>query len=154
MRIGELAKSANCDIETVRYYEKSGLLDPPARSSNGYREYAAEHLEQLQFIRHCRSLQIGLPDIRVLLDLKRHPSGGCKRVNDLLDRHILKVHGQMKTLQSLEQQLIALRQQCQEPHSLNECGILQNLNEAAEGHECACHHAAMEKPEGDEEDRA
>lgn len=139
MRIGELAKRTSCDIETIRYYEKSGLLEEPARSSNGYREYDNQHLERLQFIRHCRSLQIGLQEIRVLLDLKANPSAGCTSIDELLDGHIEKVREQMKSLQALEQQLVSLRKQCQGPHSVDECGILQNLNEAAESHECACH---------------
>lgn len=139
MRIGELAKTAGCDIETIRYYEKSGVLDAPRRSANGYREYAGQHLEQLQFIRHCRSLQIGLPDIRVLLKLQHQPAAGCKRVNDILDGHIAKVREQMKTLRMLERQLATLRQQCRAPRAIHECGILHNLNEAAEGHGCACH---------------
>ena len=139
MRIGELAKRANCDIETVRYYEKSGILTEPGRNTNGYREYRAEHLERLQFVRHCRALQIGLPEIRVLLDLKSNPSAGCQSVDELLDGHITRVREQMKALQILENQLVGLRQQCQEPHSVDECGILQNLNGTAESQECAWH---------------
>jgi len=139
MRIGELAKRTSCDIETIRYYEKSGLLEEPARSPNGYREYDGQHLERLQFIRHCRSLQLGLQEVRVLLDIKANPSAGCASVDELLDGHIERVREQMKSLQALEQQLVSLRKQCQGPHSVDECGILQNLNEAAESHECACH---------------
>lgn len=78
MRIGELARNTSCDIETIRYYEKSGLLDEPARNGAGYREYQARHQERLQFIRHCRSLQMSLADIRVLLDLRSNPSAGAK----------------------------------------------------------------------------
>jgi Cd(II)/Pb(II)-responsive transcriptional regulator len=139
MRIGDLAKRTSCDVETIRYYEKSGLLPEPARTSSGYREYQAEHQERLQFIRHCRSLQIGLSEIRVLLDLKSNPSAGCRSVDELLDHHIGRVRAQIATLKMLEQQLVSLRKQCREPHSVDECGILQNLNEAAESHECVCH---------------
>jgi Cd(II)/Pb(II)-responsive transcriptional regulator len=144
MRIGELAKRTNCDIETIRYYEKSGLLPEPMRTGSGYREYQAEHQERLQFIRHCRSLQIGLPEIRVLLDLKSNPSAGCQSVDELLEHHIARVQAQMATLKTLEQQLVSLRNQCREPHSVEECGILQNLNEAAESHECVCHDINVE----------
>jgi len=139
MRIGELAKRTSCDIETIRYYEKSGLLEEPARTSSGYREYQAIHLERLQFIRHCRSLQLSLAEIRVLLGLQANPSSGCQEVDQLLDGHIAQVRDQMAALRTLEQQLVKLRKQCQGPHSVDECGILQNLNEAADSHECACH---------------
>lgn len=127
MRIGELAKQTGCDVETIRFYEKSGLLDEPVRTASGYRAYQAAHLERLQFIRHCRSLQIGLQDIRTLLDLQARPSAGCGHVNALLDQHIAAVQSRMAALRTLETQLIALRRQCNAPHSVEECGILQNL---------------------------
>lgn len=139
MRIGEIAKQTGCDVETVRYYEKAGLLPERARSDAGYRLYLPEHLERLQFIRHCRSLQMGIPDIRVLLDFKSQPTRECQGVNDLLDHHIALVRVQMQKLQSLEDQLLRLRHQCEEPNLVKECGILQNLNDAGSGSDCACH---------------
>ena len=139
MKIGELAKQTGCDVETVRYYEKAGLLPAPSRSDGGYRQYLPEHLERLQFIRHCRSLQMGIPDIRVLLAFQAAPTGACQGVNDLLDHHIELIQVQMQSLQRLEQQLIRLREQCRQPHSVEECGILQSLNDAGAGSDCACH---------------
>lgn len=139
MKIGELAKSTHCDVETIRYYEKTGLLEHPARSSSGYRTYLPRHQEKLQFIRHCRSLQMGLADIRTLLELKNNPDAGCESINNLLDHHIEQTRERMTALRALEQQLTALRHQCDQPHSVQECGILQTLNEAAEGHDCVCH---------------
>lgn len=147
MRIGELAKRTNCDIETIRYYEKSGLLDEPGRNTSGYRDYRMEHLERLQFIRHCRSLQIGLPDIRVLLEIKSNPCAGCQQVDELLEQHIARIRDQMNALRKLEQQLMALREQCRDSQSVKECGILQNLNEVAGNHECACHDLSSSKPD-------
>ncbi|NEX63324.1 Cd(II)/Pb(II)-responsive transcriptional regulator [Noviherbaspirillum galbum] len=139
MRIGELAKRTGTDVETVRYYEKTGILAEPARNSAGYREYKEEHQEQLQFIRHCRSLQMSLSDIRVLLNFKSSPTAGCHGVNELLDHHIERICHQMANLQVLEGQLTSLRQQCGEPNSVQECAIMQNLSEASDAHECACH---------------
>lgn len=131
MRIGELAKQTGCDVETVRYYEKAGLLSEPSRSDSGYRQYTAPHLERLQFIRHCRSLQMSIPDIRVLLEFQAQPTSGCQGVNSLLDHHIELIRIQMQKLQSLEQQLMRLRHQCETPHLIQECGILQNLSDVA-----------------------
>jgi Cd(II)/Pb(II)-responsive transcriptional regulator len=133
MRIGELAKATNCDVETIRYYEKAGLLEEPPRTDSGYRAYQTEHQERLQFIRHCRSLQMGLAEIRLLLQLKANPEAGCKDVDDLLDHQIERVRAQMATLQSLEQQLVSLRNRCPGPRSIEECGIVQNLYVAAAG---------------------
>lgn len=139
MRIGELARRTHCDVETVRYYEKAGLLQEPGRSSAGYREYKVEHQERLQFIRHCRSLQIGLADIRALLEFKNNPAEGCQSVNQLLDHHIERIAEQMATLQTLQQQLVSLRHQCDQPTPSQDCAILQNLSVAASGNDCACH---------------
>lgn len=127
MRIGELAKQTGCDVETIRFYEKSGLLDEPVRNGSGYREYQVIHLERLQFIRHCRSLQIGLQDIRRLLDLQARPSAGCEHVDALLDKHIAAIQSQLAALRLLEAQLISLRHRCNVPHSVQECGILHDL---------------------------
>lgn len=139
MKIGELSRKTNCDIETIRYYEKTGLLQAPRRRDNGYREYSNQQLEQLQFIRHCRSLQMGLSEIRTLLELKSNPSLGCEEVDMLLEGHIARVREQISQLNTLESQLLRLREQCQGPHSVSECGILQNLNEASDKQECVCH---------------
>ncbi|MDC8758091.1 Cd(II)/Pb(II)-responsive transcriptional regulator [Janthinobacterium fluminis] len=141
MKIGELAKRTGCDVETVRYYEKSGLLDEPARNAAGYREYQDEHQERLQFIRHCRSLQIGLAEIRLLLALKSNPAAGCEGVNDLLDHHIERIQGQMEALRTLQGQLQALRHQCAAPQSIQQCAIMQSLSEGSDSHDCACHAA-------------
>jgi Cd(II)/Pb(II)-responsive transcriptional regulator len=145
MKIGELAKSTGCDVETVRYYEKAGLLPEPARSDAGYRLYLPEHLERLHFIRHCRSLQMGIPDIRVLLQFKSEPTSACTGVNELLDHHIELIQVQMQKLQSLEEQLIRLREQCTQPHLVEACGILQNLNDASIGNDCVCHGGTLTK---------
>lgn len=141
MRIGELAKHTGTDVETIRYYEKTGLLAEPARNSSGYREYSDEHRERLQFIRHCRSLQMSLADVRVLLDLKSNPAAGCHNVNELLDHHIACIRTQMAALRTLEAQLTTLRGQCGEPHTVRECAIIQNLSGPAENQDCACHTA-------------
>src|SRR5687768_12664482 len=58
MRIGELARQAGVDVQTVRYYEREGLLEAPARTGSGYRTYGPQHLERLNFVRHCRSLDL------------------------------------------------------------------------------------------------
>jgi Cd(II)/Pb(II)-responsive transcriptional regulator len=144
MRIGELARRTGCDVETIRYYEKIGLLPEPVRNGVGYRDYQKKHQETVQFIRHGRSLQMGLADIRVLLEFKENPGSPCKGVNELLDHHIEQVQAQMSTLQDLQKQLLALRHQCDVPESAGECGILQNLDESARAENCVCHHSGAD----------
>ncbi|MEQ6291853.1 Cd(II)/Pb(II)-responsive transcriptional regulator [Vogesella sp. GCM10023246] len=142
MQIGELAKRGGCDAETIRYYEREGLLPAPARSASGYRRYEQAHLEQLAFIRHCRSLAMSLADIRRLLAYHQHPSPApCDDINALLDAQIGRIHQQIASLQRLEQQLLTLRARCDAPHTVADCGILKTLEGAASGEGCVCHDA-------------
>ena len=140
MQIGELAKRTGCETETIRYYEREGLLPAPSRSSSGYRRYEQPHLEQLAFILHCRSLGMPLADIRLLAGFHQQAAAEpCDRVNALIDEQIQRVHSQIETLQRLEQQLLQLRARCDSPHTLADCGILKTLDDAASGEACACH---------------
>ena len=141
MRIGELAKRGDCDVETVRFYEREGLLDAPAREANGYRRYAETQLAQLNFIRHCRSLGIGLPEVRTLRCFQENPRLACDEINQLVDRQIARIHQQIESLRLLEQQLHALRRTCKASRKASECGILRNLAKAAETGSCPCHAA-------------
>jgi Cd(II)/Pb(II)-responsive transcriptional regulator len=139
MRIGELAREAGCDVETVRFYEREGLLEAPARDANGYRRYGERHMVQLHFIRHCRSLGMGLPDVRSLQDFQAHPDRACDEINHMIDQQIERIHRQVEALRTLELQLQALRDTCRARRRSSECGILRNLEQAAEGEGCPCH---------------
>ncbi len=142
MRIGELARLSDCDVETIRFYEREGLLAAPAREANGYRSYTEAHLVQLNFIRHCRSLGIGLPEVRILRSFQARPELACEEINQLIDQQIGRIHQQVETLRLLERQLHALRDTCRATQRASECGILRNLAQAAEGEGCSCHSAA------------
>ncbi|MGN7873725.1 Cd(II)/Pb(II)-responsive transcriptional regulator [Roseateles sp. 22389] len=140
MRIGELSKSTGVDIETIRFYEKSGLLPPPARSENGYRDYAHAHLERLAFIRHCRALDMSLADVALLLDsLGSRDPEALVQVDALVASQLGKVRARLKSMQALEAQLVALQKRCDADHDHHACGILEELVSAAHGEACACH---------------
>ena len=140
MKIGELAAQAGCDVQTVRFYEREGLLEEPEREDSGYRRYADRHLKRLQFIRHCRSLDIPLPEIRELLAFAAEPDPSCSHVDALLDEHIVHVRQRLKALKTLEKQLVALRRRCDGDPS-HSCAILESFMTSAEEHACACHPA-------------
>jgi Cd(II)/Pb(II)-responsive transcriptional regulator len=127
MRIGELARLADCKVETVRYYEQQGLLPAPERSEGNYRMYGNLHLERLRFIRHCRSLGMTLDNIRMLLSFRDSPEEACGPVDALLDEHIGTVAARISELKILEAQLRALRGQCRSASSSRDCRILQEL---------------------------
>ncbi len=139
MKIGELAKRGACSVETVRFYELEGLLEAPMRDASGYRRYTGSHLVQLNFIRHCRSLGMGLPDVRILRSLQAHPELACDEINHLIDSQIDRVHTQIAALRVLKQQLHALRDTCHANTNVGDCAILRNLEQAAEGESCSCH---------------
>ena len=139
MRIGELGKATGVDVETIRYYEKAGLLAEPERLANGYRSYNNAHLERLAFIRHCRALDIPLADITRLVGFMQHPNDDCAGINSLIDQQISKVRARLASMQALENQLTILRARCDASHFGLECGILHELVAAAHGEACACH---------------
>ena len=139
MKIGEVAKRSGCSVETIRFYEREGLLEAPLRTDNGYRRYSSAHLVQLNFIRHCRSLGMGLPDVRTLLDLQAHPDLACDEISRLIESHIDQVHQQISMLRVLEEQLHSLRETCHAKTNVAECGIMRNLEQAAVGEVCSCH---------------
>lgn len=139
MRIGELAERAGVDVQTVRYYEREGLIDAPARTSSGYRSYGPEHLERLNFVRHCRSLDMPLAGVKQLLDFAGTQNVSCEVVDDLVQKHLDRVRAKRSALEALEGKLEILRSQCASGHRVADCGILEELIHAAQGEACACH---------------
>ncbi|WP_454005329.1 Cd(II)/Pb(II)-responsive transcriptional regulator [Alcaligenes sp. Marseille-Q7550] len=124
MKIGELAQKSHCNTETIRYYEKVGLLPEPERSEGNYRQYRAMHLERLRFIRNCRSLDMTHEEIRALLAHMDGPAQDCEPVNSLLDEHIEHVAVRIRELEHLQEQLKELRHRCGQAGGLEHCGIL------------------------------
>lgn len=128
MRIGELARRADCPVETVRYYEKEKLLPAPRRSAANYRDYGASHLERLAFIRRCRALDMSLPEIRALLEAVGRPGADCAPVDALLDEHIAHVAARIADLTALKEELDAIRAHCAGRRPASACGILETLS--------------------------
>jgi len=128
MRIGELAKATGVDVQTIRFYEQEGLLAAPPRTQAGYRQYGETHGDVLQFIRHCRSLDLSLPEIRSLLIYREQPDLVCNEINQLVAEHVVQVRSRIEQLQNLEKQLLLLQDRCGAHRRAEECGILQSLN--------------------------
>lgn len=141
MKISELGRATGVDVETIRYYEKEGLLPPPAREANGYRSYGRMHLERLAFIRHCRALDIPLAEIQRLLGFVQGEPDREGDIDALIDQQLQRVRARLTSLQALERQLAELRERCDADHAAHECGILHELVAAAHGEACVCHPA-------------
>lgn len=131
MQIGELARSTGVKIETIRYYEREHLLSVPQRTDSNYRLYSPVHVEQLRFIRYCRSLDMSLEEVRVLMEARDAPVGSCQTVNILLDEKMAEVDARVDELRQLQHQLRNLRGLCPQPDQVKTCGILMELNRSA-----------------------
>lgn len=127
MKIGKLAELTGTAVETVRYYEREGLLPAPSRSEGNYRQYQERHLEQLVFIRNCRALDMTLNEIRELLSLREQPEASCGDVNGLIDEHIQHVSSRLQSLSQLRDQLVELRHRCRSASDVDHCGIILQL---------------------------
>lgn len=128
MKIGELALSAGTQPETVRYYERLGLLPQPERTEGNYRIYDEGHLERLRFIRNCRAVGITLEEVKRLLYFRDRPDLACHEINELLDTHITRLGEQLGELHRLEDYLRELRACCDSPRTAGDCGILAGLD--------------------------
>ena len=115
------------------------MLQLPARTASGYRRYGPEAVERLTFIRHCRSLDIPLRDVRRLLSLLDEREASCNEISVLIDTHLEQVRHKRREFEALERQLVGLRAQCGERHRVADCGIVDELLHAARGEACACH---------------
>jgi len=131
MKIGELASATDTRVETIRFYEREGLLPEPKRSTANYRVYTAAHAERLAFIRNCRNLDMALDEVRELLRFKDAPGEDCANVNALLEEHIGHVSQRIRELRVLERELRLLRARCEKPGHGKDCGILGGLEQSS-----------------------
>ena len=145
MKIGQLSAATGVPVETIRYYEQQKLLPSAARLDNGYRSYSDKHIEQLAFIKHCRSLDMSMADTALLLKFTIAPQTDCAQVNVIIDHQLSKIRTRLISLNALEKQLDRLQHQCQQVDRIEHCGILQELVAAAHGEACACHSSAVSK---------
>lgn len=129
MKIGELSKQSDCTIQTIRHYEKEGLLPLAQRSEGNFRLYDKHALQRLLFIKHCRHLDISLVEIKELIQLKGNPSWQCDDVNQIFNHHLQQVDLKIKELNQLKLQLQDLRQSCTDKQTVENCGIIQKLSQ-------------------------
>jgi MerR family mercuric resistance operon transcriptional regulator len=112
MHIGALAARTRVNIETIRYYERIGLLAPPARSAGGFRRYDGDDARRLNFVRRSRELGFSLASVRALLDLAASKRPDCRAVRGIAARHLEEVKGKIKDLRRMERALNAMLGVC------------------------------------------
>jgi MerR family mercuric resistance operon transcriptional regulator len=126
MKIGELAAATDCHFETIRYYEKVGLLPKPERTASGYRAYRKGDIARVRFITRGRALGFSLDEIRSLLHLSESPDLSCAEVDTLARRHLAEVREKLAHLQRMEAELVATVERCRGGQRAT-CAVLESL---------------------------
>ncbi len=132
MRIGELAKYANVGVETIRFYERKGLISQPLRpASGGFRTYPAETIDRVRFIREAQELGFSLGEVQELLSLKADPKADCSSVRERANKKREQVDTKIKRLKALQRTLTALIDACPGKGATTDCSILDSLGMGA-----------------------
>lgn len=129
LRRGELAKRTGCNIETIRYYERIGLLPDPPRSENGFRSYEERHLTRLTFIRRARELGFTLEEVQNLLRLVDGGHYTCAQVQELALRHADEIQRKINDLHRMQRALKEMSAQCS-GEEVPTCPIVEILSGA------------------------
>ena len=129
MKIGEIAAATGIHVETIRYYEREGLVPPPARTASNYRSYGEAHLKRLTFIRRARDLGFSLLQVRELLDLSDDRDRPCDAVDEIARRHQVEVEKKIAELTALGAELRSVIGQCRHGR-VAECRIIEALAQA------------------------
>lgn len=124
--IGALSRESGVNLETIRFYERSGLLPEPARSASGYRHYQADDVRRLRFIRRGRELGFSLEEIKALLALASQPRSPCAAADSLVQEHLLAVEARIQDLQRMKVELLKLAG-C-ESNQAEHCRLLEALD--------------------------
>jgi len=128
LKSGELARQAGVNVETLRFYERKGLLPKPARGSSGHREYPLESVRLIRFIKRARELGFLLREIRELLALRVQPGVTCAEVRDKAEQKISEVRRRIADLKAIERALQKLTASCSGRGPATDCPILEHLD--------------------------
>lgn len=127
--IGAMSRKTGVNIETIRYYEKIGLMPDPGRTSGGNRQYSLDHLKRLSFIRHSRDLGFSIEEIRALLGMVDQQGVTCGDVHQMTIEHLASVRAKIANLQALEKVLEEMASECAQG-DLPDCPIIDTLFES------------------------
>ncbi|MFB9150933.1 MerR family transcriptional regulator [Roseovarius ramblicola] len=125
--IGEAARRSGVNIETIRYYERSGVVPCPARGTNGRRDYSEADIRRLTFIRRCRDMGFALADARRLASLTADLRANCADAQAVAETHLATVRTRLAELRAIEAELAALVQDC--ARRGRPCPVLEKLEE-------------------------
>lgn len=129
LTIGKVAGQADVGVETVRFYEREGLIDDPPRRESGYRQYPQGTVSRIRFIRRARELGFSLKEIRELLSLRASPLSQCADVRRRVEAKIEDIELKVRTLQRMKKALAKLAAACSGRGPATECPILDCLED-------------------------
>ena len=127
LTIGQLAERGGVGVETVRFYERAGLIEKPSRTASGYRQYDEETVARLRFIRQAKELGFSLGEIKELLSLRCNPAATSGDVKSRAEAKIADIEEKIRTLQRMKKALVKLTRTCSGDGSISECPILDAL---------------------------
>ncbi len=127
MKIGQVSKKTDLPVQTIRYYESQDLIKSAGRTEGNFRVYDNKVIDQLEFIKHCRHLDLSLSDIKRINELRDNPDAICEEVDILINDQIKLVKIKMKELRKLKTQLETLSNSCSENQKVGDCGIIKSL---------------------------
>jgi len=127
---GELAKEVGVNMETVRYYERTGLLPKPPRNDSGYRQFPEEAVVRLRFTKNAQRLGFSLREIRELLSLRLIPDSACLDVKEKAEVKIAEIDKKIGELKTLREALKELSARCTRVTPINECHFLEVLQDS------------------------
>jgi len=128
LSIGELANETGVKVVTIRYYEQSGVLPAPARTTGNYRAYNKGHAQRLRFIRRCRDLGFSLDQVRELFRLSTENTPSCADVCRIAERHLKAIEEKLADLNRLASELSRISASCSGSRPMAECRILEALS--------------------------
>ena len=129
LTIGQLARQANVNLETIRYYERRGLIPEPPRNESGYRQYGEQDLQRTRFIKRAQALGFTLKEISELLSLRVAPGTSCRQVKERVQAKIEDVEKRIADLDQMRAALLRLSRQCMGRGPASKCPILDELNQ-------------------------
>ena len=130
LTIGQLARRAGVGVETVRFYEREGLISEPPRRPSGYRDYPLEAVSRIVFIRRAKKLGFSLKEISELLGLRVRPRRNCAQVKQNADAKIDDIDAKIAALRRMRRALTNLTKACEERTTTTECPILASLEKS------------------------
>lgn len=128
LTIGKVAEKAGVGVETVRFYERQGLLEEPPRKASGYRQYPEEAVSRLHFIKRAKELGFSLGEIKELFSLGVDPSSTCADIKGRAEAKLDDVQAKIRDLQRMKRALTKLVSECRGSGPTSECPILESLS--------------------------